>query len=121
MKRKEKLVEPHSSPSTFTTRDKLILAGLYLSKFDEEALNSLGFETSTEAFNAIGLALQGRPAAVKNYRDEFDPYFPNQRAGWHKREMRVHCRTIYDAFRDLPIDVFIAMLNWTFSMKTATK
>ena len=58
-----------------STRNKLILAGLYLSKFDEKALSSLGFETFTEAFNAIGLALQARPAAVKTTGTNLTPIF----------------------------------------------
>ncbi len=54
-----------------TTRDKLILAGLYLSKFDAAGLQRLGFESFMEAFNVIGYALGGKPARIKNYRDEF--------------------------------------------------
>ena len=104
MKSKEGRSETRLSPIAYSTRDKLILAGLFLSKFDEEALILLGFDTFTEAFNAIGLALQARPAAVKNYRDEFDPYFPNQRLGWHKREMRPNCLKIYETYRHLAID-----------------
>ncbi len=111
MKSKEHLVEVISFPKVYSTRDKLILAGLYLSKFDEMALHTLGFETFTEAFNAIGLALQARPATVKNYRDEFDPYFPNQRLGWHKREMRPNCRRIYEVCHHLAIDSFTQLLK----------
>ena len=40
-----------------TLREKSILAGLYLSKFDVEGLKVLGFGSFTEAFNVIGLAL----------------------------------------------------------------
>ena len=71
-----------------TLREKSILAGLYLSKFDAEGLKFLGFDNFTEAFNVIGLGLGVQPASVKNYRDEFDPLFPNERQGWHKREIR---------------------------------
>lgn len=39
-----------------------------------------------------------QPASVKNYRDEFDPLFPNKRKGWHKREIRKYCKDIYDTF-----------------------
>ena len=60
----------------FATRDKLMLAGLFLSKYDALGLKKLGFETFAEAFNVIGYALGARPASIKNYRDEFDPFFP---------------------------------------------
>jgi len=39
------------------TREKLILAGLYLSKYDSLGLKKLGFENFVEAFNVIGYAM----------------------------------------------------------------
>lgn len=84
-------------------RDRQILCGLFLSKFDKEGLAYLGFDGFTEAFNAIGYSLQARPASIKNYRDELDPYFPNERKGWHKRPLRVHCQRVLDAFKDADI------------------
>ena len=46
-------------------RDKLILTGLYLSKFNEEALNELGFKNYQEAFNVLGLSLASKPSSIK--------------------------------------------------------
>lgn len=66
---------------------KAMLIGMYLSKYDKHALTVLGFETFTEACNIIGLAINAKPLSIRNYRDEFDPFFPNQRKGWHKRPM----------------------------------
>ena len=60
-------------------REKLILVGLYLSKYDSLGLKRLGFSSFVEAFNVIGYALGSKPASIKNYRDEFDPLFPNRR------------------------------------------
>jgi hypothetical protein len=42
-------------------------------------LRNLGFETYSEAYNAMGYALGGKPASIKNYMQEFDPLFPNGR------------------------------------------
>ena len=94
-----------------TIRQKSILAGLYLSKFDFEGLITLGFESFTEAFNVIGLALSVQPASIKNYRDEFDPLFSNERKGWHKREIRKYCKDIYDVFHALNLPDFTALLK----------
>jgi hypothetical protein len=94
-----------------TLREKSILAGLYLSKFDTEGLKFLGFDNFTEAFNVIGLAVGVKPASVKNYRDEFDPLFPNERQGWHKREIRPYCKDIYGAFKELDINNFSNLLK----------
>lgn len=84
-------------------RDRQIVCGLFLSKFDREGLDYLGFETFTEAFNALGYGLQARPASIKNYRDELDPFFPNERKGWHRRPLREHCQQIIDEYRDTDI------------------
>jgi hypothetical protein len=57
------------TPKTASAREKVILAGLFLSKYDSAGLQKLGFENFTEAFNVIGYALGARPASIKNYRD----------------------------------------------------
>lgn len=95
----------------FSMREKAILTGLYLSKFNSEGLVRLGFNGFTEAFNILGHALGVRPASVKNYRDEFDPLFPNDRKGWHKRPMREYCKAVYDSFGDLTLEAFTALLK----------
>jgi len=87
-----------------TNRDRQILCGLFLSKFDQRALEYLGFGTFAEAFNVLGYSLQARPASIKNYRDELDPYFPNPRVGWHKRTLREHCERILEMYREASLD-----------------
>lgn len=94
-----------------SNRTKLILAGLYLSKFDSEGLKRLGFRSFTEAFNVVGYALGSQPASIKNYRDEFDPLFPNVRKGWHKRAKRDYCLRVFDEYRSLDIDSFAGLIQ----------
>src|ERR1043166_2602016 len=93
-------------PERITAREKCILAGLYLSKYDSLGLKKLGFESFVEAFNVIGYALGSKPASIKNYRDEFDPLFPNRRKGWHKRPRRDHCLKVLKEYRSLDIEAF---------------
>jgi hypothetical protein len=83
---------------TFSQRECLMLAGLFLSKFDREGLKRLGFSNFSEAYNAMGYALGGKPTSIKNYMQEFDPLFPNNRKGWHKRPMRDHCNEAVERF-----------------------
>lgn len=94
-----------------TLREKSILVGLFLAKFDNRGLKKLGFENFTEAFNVVGFSLGVKPASVKNYRDEFDPIFPNRRQGWHKREMRQYCKNVYESFKNLDIKDFSVLLK----------
>ena len=44
-------------PEKISQREKLILAGLYLAKYDAAGLKALGFESFVEAFNVIGYGL----------------------------------------------------------------
>ena len=53
------------NPQRIPTREKLILAGLYLSKYDSLGLKRLGFESFAEAFNVIGYAMGSRPGSIK--------------------------------------------------------
>ncbi len=99
------------NPEKIADREKLILAGLFLSKFDKIGLGMLGFDTFTEAFNVIGFALGGRPSSIKNYRDEFDPIFPNPRAGWHHRSPRSYCSEVLKEYGDLDIQTFCSLIK----------
>ncbi len=92
-------------------RDKAILTGLYLSKFDKDALKKLGFISFIEAFNTIGYSININPASIKNYRDEFDPYFPNSRKGWHKRKTREYCYKFYTDFSDVNFKEFTNLIK----------
>jgi hypothetical protein len=93
------------------SREKLILVGLYLSKYDSLGLKRLGFESFTEAFNAIGYALGSKPASIKNYRDEFDPLFPNRRKGWHKRKTRNYCLKVFEDYKSLDLHSFTGLVE----------
>jgi hypothetical protein len=93
------------------TREKLILTGLYLSKYDLTALEKLGFDNFVEAFNVIGYAMGSKPASIKNYRDEFDPLFPNPRKGWHKRPIRGYCLKVFEEAKDLDFESFTGLVR----------
>lgn len=98
-------------PHRIASREKQILAGLFLSKFDTAGLALLGFESFTEAFNVIGFGLGSKPASIKNYRDEFDPLFLNSRLGWHKRSRRSYCLNIFEDYQSLDIESFSALIR----------
>ena len=97
-----------------TARVKVIVAGLYLSKYDLQGLKGLGFESFAEAFNVIGYALGSKPASIKNYRDEFDPLFPNPRKGWHRRPTRDYCLAVLDQYGNLDFESFTGLIESFF-------
>lgn len=92
-------------------RDKSIVTGLYLSKYSEKGLNELGFKSFQEAFNVLGFSLSSKPASLKNYRDEFDPLFPNNRKGWHKRPIREYCKKYFDEYKDVDFLTFSNLIK----------
>lgn len=55
--------------------------------------------------------MSGKPASIKNYRDEFDPLFPNPRAGWHNRPPRVHCIKVLREYESLDLQAFSALIK----------
>jgi hypothetical protein len=90
---------------------KAMLLGMFLSKFDKDALFILGFSTFSEAFNVLGLSLGVKPLSIRNYRDEFDPVFPNKRKGWHKRQMFQTRIEILEKYKDLNISEFTKLIK----------
>ncbi len=98
-------------PQRIPTREKLILTGLYLSKYDTAGVKKLGFNSFLEAFNVIGYALGQKPASIKNYRDEFDPFFPNKREGWHKRPTREYCLEVFEDYKGLDFATFTSLVK----------
>lgn len=98
-------------PQKISIREKLILTGLYLSKYDSAGLKNLGFDSFVEAFNVVGYALGQKPASIKNYRDEFDPLFPNKRCGWHKRPTRDYCLKVFTDYKDLDFEAFTGLIK----------
>ena len=88
-----------------------MLVGMYLSKYDKRALDILGFESFVEAYNTIGLAINAKPLSIRNYRDEFDPVFPNERKGWYKRPMFRTRKEMLEKYKDLTLEAFTDLVK----------
>ena len=99
------------NPVQIPTREKLILTGLYLSKYDSAGVKKLGFDSFTEAFNVVGYALGSKPASIKNYRDEFDPLVSKRRKGWHRRPTRDYCLRVFQQYRGLEFEPFAGLIR----------
>jgi len=59
----------------------------------------------------VGYALGSRPSSIKNYRDEFDPIFPNARKGWHKREIHQPSKKVLDEYGKLDFASFSGLIQ----------
>lgn len=83
------------------TKDKkriALIVSYYLSRCDIDAVHALGYSGFTEAFKALGDILNENPNNIKNMRDEFDPYFPNNRKGWYQRPLSVSRQEVFEKF-----------------------
>ena len=108
-----------SSPrNQLTPREKAMLVGLFMSKFDSAGIRTLGFKTLNEIYNVIGLSLGIKPTSIKNYRDEFDAIVPESpRAGWVKRAPRADRVAMYERYKHLDLTQFAALLENTLRKK----
>lgn len=94
---------------------KLMLAGLFLSKFGDDALTVLGFETWSEAYNSLAFTIGGKPNSLKMYRQEYDPYFPNGRKGWQGRAIRPTRLALMNEFGALELVEFAQLVKTQFA------
>jgi hypothetical protein len=72
----------------------------YLSRFDTIAYQNLGFGNKSETHNRIGEILNINPLTIRNWRDEFDPYF-GHRLGWHQVKLRPTLVYMMEALQDM--------------------
>lgn len=91
-------------------RDKAIFVGLFLSRFSQKALDAFNFSGYHQAYNVLGFALNIKPKSINNYRDEFDPYFPNGRKGWN-RPVRPRSKKIFDLAKNLTFEQFVFLIK----------
>ncbi len=99
LEKTENIIPLHQKVLNDKTHDSLIVA-YYLSRADRQALQSLGYKSFTEAFRQLGTILDQKPSTIKNMRDEFDPYFDNERVGWYQRELRASRKEVFELLKD---------------------
>lgn len=70
-----------------------IIVAFYLSKFNQEGVRNLGFNSFNEVFDKTANLLNVKRNYVKLRRDEFDPIYP-WRQGWKRPMDKRIIRTI---------------------------
>ncbi|KHJ36822.1 hypothetical protein PBAC_29900 [Pedobacter glucosidilyticus] len=77
-----------------------IIVSYYLSRFNNQAINNLGYQTWKDTFKNLSEILQINKHTLQNWRDEFDP-FHGYRAGWYQRQPRKIISNIVSQFEQL--------------------
>lgn len=80
---------------------KALIVAYFLSRFDRDGLQRLGYKTFQDAFEAIGERLGVKPKTISNMRDEFDPYHYNSRKGWHQRPLSPSRVRVLESFQHM--------------------
>ncbi len=65
---------------------KISIIAYYLSKFDKDAVQALGYDTYSSAFSGISSRFGKTNNYMKLRRDEFDAIVSTVRQGWNKHE-----------------------------------
>ncbi len=94
---------------------KMMLAGLFLSKFNEAGYEALGYKSFAEAYRGLAAVVGGPWRSVKQYRDEFDPVFDNGRKGWWNRKMHPSRKLFRDEYGGMGLDEFAQLVQTQFA------
>ena len=94
-----------------SNRVAALIVCYFLSRYDAEARNSLGYATWNDAYAGIGKTLKVNPTSIKNMRDEFDPIHKNNRKGWHQRDLRPSRASVVEKFGELSQTEMLAVIK----------
>ncbi len=92
-------------------RKKALIVALYLSKFDTVAYKNLGIGTQAQTHKYIGEILDVKPNALKNMRDDFDPWENNSRVGWYQRPLSPSRAKVKKDFDNLEENLFQRIID----------
>jgi len=85
---------------------KLSVCAYFLSKFDMQAVESLGYTTRNEAMTSISSKLGKTNEYLKRRRDEFDVFMDNGRKGQRNRMPTRIVRDFHEELQGLAFDEF---------------
>lgn len=111
-----------------TNNQKKSLVAFYLSKYNDKAIEKLGYKKITEALNDLSERLKGDGKAnsfIKRRRDEFDVFFDNGRVGYRNRKPTNDVEDMYHRWNELSFeelsDIVAQVLDGSFYKKDSIK
>lgn len=78
--------------------DQVMIVAFYLSKYDIQACNSLGYSTREAALVSIAGILRIKRATLKQTRDKFDSVTESKRVGFYQRPLSPAMQQIVDKY-----------------------
>ncbi len=89
-----------------TKTDRLSLVAYYLSKFDLQAVERLGYSTRAEAMREISARLGSDNEYLKRRRDEFDVLTGSHRRGQCNRNPTPAVLQYHEQFKEIGFEKF---------------
>lgn len=90
---------------------KLSVVAYYLSKFDTDAINALGYKNQTVAIKDISVRLGSGNSYLKQRRDEFDVLTGSHRRGYANREPARGVLEMHNNLKDITFDDFTNIIS----------
>jgi|SRR5579871_4782564 len=87
-----------------------IVIGYAMSRLDRVYLTARHCSTWEQAYDEAAQALSRPSRTFDNLRDEFDPFHPNPRRGWHQRPLRMSRQRILDELKDISDDALLELV-----------
>lgn len=96
-----------------TVNENKSLIGFFFSKYNEKALQSLGYDSYSQAFKDLSIRLSGNENAyIKQRRDEFDVFFPeNGRVGYKNRKPAKMVKAYYEKWNNISFEDMTSMIK----------
>ena len=88
-----------------------LILGYAMSRLNRLYLAARGLRTWGQAFDEASTSLGLPAASFKNLRDEFDPFFENERRGWWKRDVRQDRQRVLLEFEPVSDMALLALVD----------
>lgn len=94
-----------------------LIIAYYLSRFDVKAFETIGYKTQKDAFEAISEILGVKSNSIRNMRDEFDPYFDNNRVGFKREKLSPSRQSVLDKFASFTYEEMTVLVQKFLEVK----
>jgi len=98
-------------PAKPTLTTEALVIGYAMSRLDVAYLGGRDAATWRAAFREAASRMGSPWTTFKQLRDEFDPFHPNEREGWHKRPLRPDRQRVLDDLREVEDEALLALVD----------
>jgi hypothetical protein len=98
-------------PKATRLETEALIIGYAMSRLDADYLSFRNVNSWRAAYDEASRSLSVKPVSFRNLRDEFDPFHPNTRLGWHKRQMMPSRQKVLVDLSEVSDDALKALID----------